>query len=69
MQPCFELESFPRAVFEESSCGHWLQVGDSIPAADVFENNPGNKFELSSLFAGKKVQPSCPGKRAFQAAS
>eukprot|EP00045_Choanoeca_perplexa_P001172 m.18258 g.18258 ORF g.18258 m.18258 type:complete len:198 (-) comp10778_c0_seq4:74-667(-) len=31
-----------------------INVGDTIPSTTVFESNPGNSFELSSLFAGKK---------------
>ena len=30
------------------------QVGDSLPAVTLFENEPGNKVELQDVFKGKK---------------
>jgi 2-Cys peroxiredoxin 5 len=32
-----------------------IKVGDSVPAVDLFEGNPGNKVSVSELVKGKKV--------------
>ncbi|CAG9858826.1 unnamed protein product [Phyllotreta striolata] len=48
------LSNFTKRFFQTSSA-NMVQVGDSVPNVDLFENLPTNKVNLTELSQGKKV--------------
>ncbi|CAH1264365.1 PRDX5 [Branchiostoma lanceolatum] len=43
-----------RAIFTATADNMPIKVGDKLPGIDLYENTPGNKVNVSKLFAGKK---------------
>ncbi|XP_035695808.1 peroxiredoxin-5, mitochondrial-like [Branchiostoma floridae] len=43
-----------RTIFTATAYSMPIKVGDKLPGVDLYENTPGNKVNVSELFAGKK---------------
>nr|AAM18076.1 peroxiredoxin V protein [Branchiostoma belcheri tsingtauense] len=42
------------AIYTATAYNMPIKVGDKLPGIDLYENTPGNKVNVSELFAGKK---------------